>query len=323
MAGVFRLGFHRIALRQRSREAEDWRWSLAAVDHAANLMSRSFAASDGVAMPYRLWRAQVPRGLVLLLHGAFDYSGAFDEIGPRLAQRGLTALAIDQRGFGATPSRRHWCSARRMALDAGDAVCFLRARFGDLPVFLVGESMGADIAIKTVATQSDLEIAGVVLAAPGALADVFRLFFWRMAVRVLNFVAPKGEVAVERLHGGGLTAAAAIRLLSDPMVLRSIRPAMASGLLELAVSAVGEARKVAVPTLTLIGSKEDLLYTTCVTRLHDGLAGEKTLRIFTDGPHLLFHWQRADAVIDTVLRWIEAKLPEVQPDRDPMQRLAS
>ena len=52
---------------------------------------------------------------VLLLHGAFDYAAAFDEIGPKLAYKGFTALAIDQRGFGATESRGLWAGAARMS----------------------------------------------------------------------------------------------------------------------------------------------------------------------------------------------------------------
>src|SRR5450755_2752092 len=65
----------------------------------------SFSASDGAQVPYRVWRAAFPKALVLLLHGAFDYCGAFDEIGVQFAARGVTAMAIDQRGFGATVSR--------------------------------------------------------------------------------------------------------------------------------------------------------------------------------------------------------------------------
>lgn len=308
MAAMFRLAFRRVAEPGRSRKARDWRWSLLGADPGANLFCGSFPTSDGSSAPYRLWRADEPRALVLLLHGAFDYSGAFDEIGPEFARRGVTALAFDQRGFGGTPSRRHWCGIERMTLDVADAIAFLRARFGDLPVFVVGESMGADIAVQTVARGHGGEIAGLVLAAPGAVAGLFRRYLWSLAVRLWGLFAPRGEIDVIRLSGKDFTPAAAIRLLCDPMVLRSVRPAMASGLLELAVSTVVAARKVPAPTLTMVGSKEDFLYTTCVAALHGNLAGEKTWRIFDGGPHLLLHWQRKDDVLRVVTDWIEAKL---------------
>lgn len=308
MAGVFRLAFHRIAPRRRRTGVEDWRWSLAAADPSAGLVSGTFALSDGAVAPYRLWQAEAPKALLVLLHGAFDYSGAFDEIGPKLAGRGFSALAFDQRGFGATRSRRHWCGIKRMVHDVADAVGFLRNRFGDLPVFIIGESMGADIAIQSVAAQSALNISGIVLAAPGAVSDAFRRLLWGALIRVVSYFAPQSEINIERISGGDFTPAGAIRLLGDPLVLRGVRPAMAAGLFDLAVSTVSAAAKVNVPTLTMVGSKEDFLYTKCIARLHDALAGPKTCKEFEGGPHLLFHWQRADEVIDLTTDWLERQV---------------
>jgi acylglycerol lipase len=308
MAGIFRLAFHRVAPRRPKTSARDWRWSLAAADPSAHLFSGTFAASDGALVPYRLWPADKPRAMVLLLHGAFDYSGAFDEIGPELAAKGLTALAFDQRGFGATRSRRHWCGIKRMVADVADAVQFLRKRFGPLPVFIIGESMGADVAIQTAAAKEELGFAGLVLAAPGAVSDAFRRLLWGTLIRVLSYFAPKGEVNIERISGGEFTPAGAIRLLGDPLVLRSVRPAMASGLFDLAVTTVQAARRIQLPTLTMIGSKEDVLYEKCIAHLYRALRGPKSWRVFEGGPHLLLHWQNASTVLVAIIDWIDGQL---------------
>jgi alpha-beta hydrolase superfamily lysophospholipase len=284
------------------------RWSLEISDPATTLLSGRFPASDHAAVPYRLWPAAQPRAVVLLLHGAFDYSGAFDEIGPKFAARGFTAFAYDQRGFGATRSRRHWCGRKRMVKDAIDAVSFIRGRYGSLPVFIVGESMGAAIAVNTAAAAPDLDISGIVLAAPGAIAGGLRRMFASLLVRLVEYFAPDSELTIERLSARELNASSAIRLLCDPMVLRGVRPAMAFGLLELAAAAVEAARKVTVPVLTMVGSKEDFLRTKCIAQLHKSLTGEKTWREFEGGPHLLLHWQKSDKVLTEVLGWIEARL---------------
>ena len=107
MSQAYRLGFE-FSAPEESSTADDARWSLAGVDPNARIRIGSFPASDDAAIPYRLWQAKAPRAFVLLLHGACDYSGAFDEIGPLFAARGFTALAIDQRGFGATSTRGKW-----------------------------------------------------------------------------------------------------------------------------------------------------------------------------------------------------------------------
>ena len=313
MSEVFRLGFEFYPARQRP-SVDDARWALAGHDPAAHLVTGAFAATDGEAVPYRLWTAPRPRALVLCLHGASDYSGAFDEIGPLFAGRGLTALAIDQRGFGATASRGTWRGKNRMIRDAIEAVAFLRLRFGAaLPVFVLGESMGAALAVHAAARAAHLDLAGLVLSAPGAISGAWRRRLGSTLTRVLHNILPNSGIVIERMSAWDFTPAAAIRLLGDPLVLRSIRPAILFGLFKLSRSAVDEAEHVHVPVLTLIGSKEDVMREACIARLHQGLGGEKEWAAFDGGPHLLLHWKHNDRVLEKVLSWIDRRLTQATP----------
>lgn len=320
MSETFRIGFRRIAPKVRLHTPSAMRWSLGAIDPAAHVLSGTFIASDGAFVPYRLWQAENARAIVLLLHGAFDYSGAFDEIGPKLVEHGFTAFAYDQRGFGATPSRGHWTGKKRMVKDAIEAILLLRQRYGQRPVFIVGESMGAAVAVHVAARARKLDLAGLVLVAPGAIAGTFRRMVGQFMARLLGRFAPESEIALERLSGHELTASSAIRLLSDPMVLRGVRPKMAFGLLELAANAVDMAHKVSVPTLTMVGSRDDVLRTACITRLHLSLKGEKEWESFEGGPHLLLHWQHGERVLARALEFIDAQLPAVA-ERRPVAEL--
>lgn len=308
MSGVYRVAFEFVSPEDR-RSVDDARWSLAMMDPSARVRSGSFKASDGEDVPYRLWRAEKPRAMVLLLHGATDYCGAFDEIGPQFAARGLTALAIDQRGFGATATRGSWDGKGRMIRDAIDAVRYLRNRFGDVPpIFIVGESMGAALAVHVASRAPDLNLAGIVLAAPGAISGMWRRWFGSMLTRVLRFFAPRSGIVIERISAWEFTPGSAIRLLSDPMVLRRVRPATLFGLFKLSRSAVDEAEHVRVPSLTMMGGKEDLLREDCIKRLYGNLAGDKQWTRFRNGPHLLLHWKNRDKVLSRVFGWIDGQL---------------
>jgi alpha-beta hydrolase superfamily lysophospholipase len=316
MSETIRFGFRRISPRVRMNAPSAMRWSLAALEPEARVVSGTFIASDEALVPYRLWQAETPRAAVLLLHGAFDYSGAFDEIGPKLREHGLTAFAYDQRGFGATASRGHWTGKKRMVKDAIEAILLLRQRFGhQLPVFIVGESMGAAVAVHVAARGRNLDLAGLVLVAPGAIAGTLRRMLWRFIARLLGRFAPESEIQLERLSGSELTATSAIRLLSDPLVLRGVRPKTAFGLLELAAHAVDMAHKVSVPTLTMVGSHDDVLRTACITRLHLSLKGEKEWESFEGGPHLLLHWAKGESVLSRALSFIDAHLPPRETSR--------
>jgi alpha-beta hydrolase superfamily lysophospholipase len=310
MGRIYRLGFER-ALPGEQNGRNDARWSLDGLDPTTPIRTGHFIASDQEAVPYRLWPAAAPRALILLLHGAFDYSGAFDEIGPWFAQRGFTAMAIDQRGFGATASRGQWRGKTRMIRDVIEAVSFLRGRFGaEVPVFVLGESMGAALAVHAAARAPDLDVAGLVLAAPCTVSGVWRTFIWASIIRILRLVLPNSGMTVERVTAGELTPAAAIRLLADPLVLRRVRLSTLFGLLKLARRAVDEAERVRVPVLTMAGSSDVVLRVAWVARLYAKLSGAKEWACFADGPHLLLHWKDRDRPLARGFAWIGARLME-------------
>src|SRR6185312_2468166 len=237
MAGAYRLGLQRLD-DSWVPGPDDVRWALTALDPAnSNLLCGSFQASDGVSVPYRLWH---PRGdakaLILLLHGAGDYSGAFDEIGPLLTSRGYICLAFDQRGFGATASRGKWCGKHRMMNDVKGAADFLRRRArSDLPLFIIGESMGAAIASR--AAPYVTRLSGIVLSAPGAVAGGVRRATMRLTLKLMNILMPRHGLVIERRTGWDLVPASAIRLMSDPLVMQGVSPQTLFGLLRLGISA--------------------------------------------------------------------------------------
>lgn len=296
-----------------------------AADPRSRLRCGNFSASDGTEVPYRLWLARDPRAAVVLLHGAFDYSAAFDEIGPRLAQAGFAALAFDQRGFGATASRGTWSGITRMVDDIVDAGRFLHCRLqADLPLFVLGESMGGAAAVHAAARQNVPRLEGLVLAAPGALASRFRQRLLAWLARAARSLSGDAELVFERLSGWELTPAAAIRLIGDPLVMRRVRPEMLCGMADLALAAVEEARKVTIPVLTIVGARDELVRLACIRRLFDNLEGEKTWCVVPDAPHLLLHWRRSSEIVREAARWIAARSrardDEQRPDIVPFFR---
>jgi acylglycerol lipase len=308
------MGGFRIALRPavswtRKQSGENANWALSSLDPNARVISGAFRASDDADVPYRLWSAPKPRAAILLLHGCCDYSGAFDDIAPKLVKRGFSCMAYDQRGFGATASRGEWTSRERIVDDVRDAVAFFRTRLpSDVPLFLMGESMGGSVSVHAAATHRDLHLAGIVLAAPGALASAMRNTFYGWLMLALSVLAGRSEIVVERNAAHELAPAAAIRLLGDPMVMQAIRADLLAGVIAMGYAAVDAAKDVRIPALTMMAGKDDLLRGVCVRQLHDNLAGEKEWLAVERGPHLLLHWQHGGVVLRRARRWIEKHL---------------
>jgi pimeloyl-ACP methyl ester carboxylesterase len=88
-------------------------------------------------------RARVP--VCVLLHGYMDVAASFDEIAPSLARAGFRVIAPDQRGFGESgrvPEGGYY-HFPDYVFDVADLV---DAESPDAPVFLVGHSMGGNVA---------------------------------------------------------------------------------------------------------------------------------------------------------------------------------
>lgn len=324
------MGTYRILLKpsvpwKREEAAVFYRWALTALDpKRSRLFAGNYQASDGAQVPYRFWSARAPRALLLMLHGCCDYSGAFDDIAPTLAKRGIACLAYDQRGFGVTASHGAWTSQDRIVEDACEMADFLRKRAqADLPLFVLGESMGGSVAVHMAARQAEASIAGLVLVAPGALASAMRNKLYHWLMRGIGLVARESEIVVERTSAKDLSAAAAIRLLSDPLVMQSIHPDLLDGVIAMGYAAVEAAAKVSVPTLTLIAGKDDVVRNDCVAELHKNLRGPKTMALIEKAPHLLLHWRHGDVVVRYARRWMERRLKSLRPRRRYMPAASS
>jgi alpha-beta hydrolase superfamily lysophospholipase len=123
-----------------------------------------------------------PVAVVLALHGFDDYSNAFTMPARLWAARGIATYAYDQRGFGQAPGRGRWAGGRRLAADAITALGLLHRRYPDTPVYLLGESMGAAVAVLVAAGRTGLApppLAGVILVSPAVWGRQTMSFFER------------------------------------------------------------------------------------------------------------------------------------------------
>ena len=108
----------------------------------------NLVTDDAVSLPLRVWmpaatNPTAPRAVIIALHGFNDYSNAFAGPAQIWADAGIVTYAYDQRGFGHAVQRGLWAGAERMTADAALAVKLVAARHPGIPVFLLGESMGA------------------------------------------------------------------------------------------------------------------------------------------------------------------------------------
>lgn len=280
----------------------------------------SFVAADGKVLPLRKWLP--PRSsaggavtaVILALHGFNDYSNAFDDAAEAWAKTGIATYAYDQRGFGAAPERGLWPGRAALAADAATAARVLRRLYPRTPLYLLGESMGAAVAVVAMTQESGTpapDVDGVILTAPAvwgrATMELLpRLALWA-GVRLMPGltltgrglgIKPSDNVAMLR------------RLARDPLVIKATRVDTVYGLVDLMDAAFDSGPVLDAPVLIMYGGKDELVPKTPIRRFVSQLPPECRRRAklawYKDGYHMLLRDLEARMVIADVASWVLA-----------------
>jgi len=111
----------------------------------------------------RRWPAADPARLVVLVHGYGEHIGRYAHVAEALAAGGSTVVGPDHLGHGRSAGARALVESFEPIVD--DVRGVVQAERGDLPVVMVGHSMGGLIAIRY-AQRHRSELAGLVLSGP-------------------------------------------------------------------------------------------------------------------------------------------------------------
>ena len=281
--------------------------------------------ADGYRLPLQAWYPETgePRAVVLALHGFNDYRQAFAGVGPFLAGHGIVTYAYDQRGFGETAQRGLWPGHRRLAADVRALSELIRARHPELPLLLLGESMGAAVAIAALTAAEPAGADGVVLMAPALWGRDSMPWYQRaalaIAVRLFPGWTPTGE-SLELWPSDNIEMLRA--LARDPLVLKQSRIDTVYGLVDLMDIAQARAPRLALPSLLLYGERDQIIPPEPVCRVVGRLpepAPHWRLALYPDGWHMLARDLQAERVLADIAAWAldrAAPLPSGQ-EADP------
>ncbi|HEX5078424.1 MAG TPA: alpha/beta fold hydrolase [Geminicoccaceae bacterium] len=267
------------------------------------LRDDALLAGDGARLPLIAWQPPEPAAVMLGLHGYGDYRRAFRLVGPWLAARRIALFAYDQRGFGETESRGRWPGAAELIQDLVEAVLLLRERYPALPLYVIGESMGASVALAGLGRGEVAAVDRLILAAPAVRGQVPLRELHDLALRLGVLALPWLAVALRRGARPWLEPGEAARLADDPLILRQISVSAYDGLVELANMASEDPAVALPPTLLLYGELDATIPRIAIDDLALRLPGVATRR-YAERHHLLLHEKRVDAVLEDCLAWL-------------------
>jgi acylglycerol lipase len=264
--------------------------------------------AGGIELYWQGWLPQAePRAVVVISHGVSEHSARYAHVGERLAGAGYAAYAVDHRGHGRSQGKRVMVNADDVVADLRAFIDLAAARHPGRPVYLLGHSMGAAIAIACAVRHQDA-LAGLLLS--GALADPDAASpATRALSRVLSKLTP----------GLGVYQVDSSLISRDPEVVRAYEqdPLVHHGKLPARTvaeltGAVGrfpeEVPRLRLPLLVMHGGSDSLTTLAGSRMVHDrASSGDKTLEVYDGLRHEILNEPEKERVIAEMIEWLDAR----------------
>jgi acylglycerol lipase len=260
----------------------------------------------GVELFWQAWLpAAEPRGVLLICHGLGEHSGRYGHVVDAVVPDGWAVYGLDHRGHGRSAGRR--AHVRRYADWLTDFDGFRRlvaARHDGMPVFLLGHSMGGQIALAYALDHQD-GLRGLVLSAP-ALANSTVPRAAAAVLRTIGRVAPT-------LRPAGIDAS---KISKDPSVYADYRsdPLVHHGrpTLGLSTAVVGQfevlperARGLHIPVLMQHGTLDAIVDPSGFRRLEASCGSpDLTVRWYEGLWHEIYNEPERDRPLADLREWL-------------------
>ena len=280
-------------------------------ERAPTLKAEAITMADGTDLALtRYDPAGKPKAVILALHGYADYARNYALAAPVWAARGFVVIAVDQRGFGRNDSAGEWAGGNQMVDDLAQMIVAVSDAFPDLPLHLVGASMGAAVITGVMGSdgydEAKARVTSVALAAPATRGWRVLPFYFRATLSSVRRIAPdwsfSGDmveiVTTDNIEWLGVLA-------SDPYMLREGAVRSLYGMAWLMDGAIERAKGLDVPAFVAYGGKDEVI-------MPDGLACYMArapegvrYRFYPDGYHLILRDKGRAPVIEDIAAFFE------------------
>jgi alpha-beta hydrolase superfamily lysophospholipase len=272
-----------------------------------------FYTEDGVILPMKKWLPEKNiRAVIIALHGFNDYSQFFQLPGAFFKQHNIACYAYDQRGFGESPNRGFWPGLNAFSDDLATFIHLIKQQHPDVPVYLLGHSMGGAIIIVTMTQKFAPSVNGVILAAPAVWGRMTMPWYQTALLWTLSYTLPWMTLTGEGL---GIVPSDNIEMLKaqgrDPLVIKETRVETIYGLVNLMDKALNGAEKLKNESILMYGEKDQIIPKKPTYRFlrdfYKTAQSRKTIAFYPNGYHMLLRDLQAKTAWRDILAWITAK----------------
>ncbi len=280
---------------------------------SCQITDKFYITNDGIHLPLKTWRPDNNEihAIIIALHGFNDYSNFFHQPGHYFSKQNILSYAYDQRGFGESPNHGSWAGTDTYIRDIECFVHLVKNQHPNIPLYLLGDSMGGAISISTAAQSNALPIAGIILAAPAVWSRETMPWYQNVLLWTLSHTVPWLTLTG---NGLGIKPSDNIEMLRnlgrDPLIIKETRVESLYGLVNLMDLAFSSANHITKNTLLLYGEHDEIIPKEPTYQLSHQLTNSKkerhTIAYYENGYHMLLRDLQAPVLLNDIVTWISS-----------------
>ena len=273
----------------------------------------NFVTPDALTIYHQAWLPDGdPKAVVILLHGLAEHSGRYAHVAKALTDAGCAVHALDHRGHGKSDGKRTYVkSYAEYQLDILQFRRLVELRHPDLPLFVLGHSMGGNLALGHV-LDHQAGVRGMALSAP-ALAPGASLSPTKIKLaKLLGKIAP--GLRPEQLSADAISRDPAVvaAYVADPLVFNGkVTAGAAAALLGSMESFPARYTELRLPILLQHGTADALVDIAGTRQLEAGAVNAKVTTHYYDGLyHEVFNEPEQTTVLADTVAWLDSVLAD-------------
>ena len=166
------------------------------------------------------WKSAKTDAVLVVIHGLGEHIGRYESFAQFFNKKNITVLGTDLTGFGKSPGKKgHGIDITEMKSIVKANVSYAASQFPNIPIYIFGQSMGANIALNYQLTELDERVDGYIAASPWIQTGSPLSPLLISAAKVLSKIAPKVTKSNDLVVEGISDLDSEVKLyVNDPLV---------------------------------------------------------------------------------------------------------
>ncbi len=271
----------------------------------------SLQSKLGLTLYARHVDATDARGVAVVVHGLAEHSGRYEHVMQALADAKFSSIAPDLRGHGRSEGRRVYINRfDEYVADVDAAVRQARQLYPELPVVVIGHSMGGLVVLRYLQQASPGLIAAGVVSSP-ALGNVVKVPAWKDGLGKLmskvwpTLGIPTGIPATAVSRDGAVVAA----YEDDPLVTNQATARWYTEVLDAQAATLASVGRLETPLMMLLAGHDQLVDVDVARGFFDKLSQvDKRLEHYPACYHEVFNEPEKEQVLAAVVEWLDERV---------------